>query len=103
MQKTLPIGPIKPSMTTNAGSSLAAQSSLGVFIQQFQKEIFEERVADKIEGSFSVADFVFDDLEFLMLNKKRRETGDHFEDQISKGPPIDSRADVDAFLENLRG
>ena len=46
---------------------------------------------------------IFDGLYLLVLYKKRRKTCNHFENDVTKSPPIHCEANVHAFFEGFRG
>ena len=73
-----------------------------VFVEQLLQEVFEEWVADEVEGRFFIAYFVFYCGKFLLLDEEGREPGNHLKDDIAKSPPIVGKADVVAFLKELR-
>lgn len=68
--------------------SLTPQSSLRVFIKQFLKQIFQERIGNEVQRWLLIADLFLYHLEFLMLHKKRRKPSHHLKDQATERPPV---------------
>lgn len=102
LQESIPVGPVKPSMTSYFCPATSSQPSLRVFVQEPLEQVLQEGISDKIQRRFCLADFVLDGLEFLMLDKKRREACNHLEYQVPEGPPVQHRANITPFFEEFR-
>ena len=75
-------------MRFNFLGSPTPQSSLRVFIKQFLKQVFQERIGNKVQRWLLIADLFLYHFEFLMLHKKRRKPSDHLKNQAAESPPV---------------
>ena len=75
-------------MRFNFLGSPTPQSSLRVFIKQLLKQVFQERIGNKVQRWLLIADLFLYHFEFLMLHKKRRKSSNHLKNQAAESPPV---------------
>jgi len=101
VKKTLPVGTIEPAMRLYLFTTFRPQPFLWILIEKFLQEVLQQRVADKMKRGFFLANLGLDCSYFLVRNKKWWKTRNHFEDDVSKSPPICSRTDMVSLFKDL--